>query len=133
MTRHVPYDHECPGCGACFIPFEAGLPCPRCGRAAAEAFDFMPQAVASLRFNLDAAGSFLPRAWYVGSLGDHVLKLLFIVFEGFRGRDAAAREEPFDAYLDRALGAMRWGDQDYLRTHVRDIARRVRAMMEEER
>lgn len=126
MTLHVPCDHACAGCGALFIPYAEGAACPKCGRAADRFVDFIPQAAASLRRNLGAEGGYLPRAWYVGSLGDHVLKLLFIVFEGFRTSAGAA---PFEAYLDRKLGAMNWGDQPYLRDHVRDIARRVRAAM----
>ena len=77
MTVHVHYEHRCAGCGAFFIPYEPGLPCPKCAAPAAEAFDFIPQAAASLRFNLQSYGGYLPPAWYVGSLGDHCLRLLF--------------------------------------------------------
>ena len=124
MTVHVHYEHRCAGCGAFFIPYEPGLPCPKCAAPAAEDFDFVPQAAASLRFNLQSYGSYLPPAWYVGSLGDHCLRLLFSAFEAWRTRPDPS--ESFDSALERKLGAMEWGDQLYMLGHVRDIARRVR-------
>jgi len=131
VTLHVSYDHACGGCGAFFIPFAPQESCPRCGRPATETFDFVPQAVASLRFNLETYGQYLPPAWYVGSLGDHCLRLLFMVFDGFRTKDDPA--EPFEVYLDRRLAAMGWGEQPYLQVHVRSLALKVRAVMEQVR
>jgi len=129
MTWHVPYEHRCGGCQAFFIPYAPGVNCPKCGRASSEVFDFVPQAAASLRLNLKNYGGYLPPAWYVGSLGDHCLRLLFTGFEAFRTREDPA--ETFEACLDRKLAAMDWGEQFYLLGHVRDLALKVRARLEE--
>ena len=131
MTLHVYCEHQCAGCQAFFIPFAPGLDCPRCGRPSEESFDYVPQAAASLRFNLEAYGSYQPPAWYVGSLGDHCLRLLFGLFEAFRTREDQA--ETFEACLERRLGAMDWGEQPYLRDHVRALALQVRAASQESR
>ena len=67
MTVHVRYEHKCAACQAFYIPYAPGVACPQCGRQESEVFDFVPQAVESLRFNLRSYGSYLPPAWYVGS------------------------------------------------------------------
>ena len=131
MTVHVRYEHQCPGCRAHYIPYAPGVPCPQCERPSQESFDFVPQAAASLRFNLRTYGSYLPPAWYVGSLGDHCLRLLFAAFESFRTR--ADVSESFAACVERKLSAMDWGEQGYLRGHMRDIALQVHSAMSESR
>jgi hypothetical protein len=128
MTLHVYYEHQCAGCRAYYIPYAPGVACPRCGRREAQVFDFVPQAAASLRFNLESYGSYLPPAWYSGSLGDHCLRLLFAAFEAYRTRPDPA--EGFADCLERKLAAMEWGDQLYLLGHVRDIALKVQAVLE---
>ena len=127
MTLHVYYEHKCPACQAFFIPFEPGVPCPNCGRAADEVFDFVPQAASSLEFNLKTYGSYAPPAWYVGSLGDHCLRLLFTVFEAFRTREDPA--EDFETCLDRKLASLDWGGQLYFEKHLRALALKVHAAM----
>lgn len=123
MTLHVVYSHECGGCGAFYIPFDKDVPCPRCGLVEAERFDYIPQAAASMRYNLESGGRYTPGAWWVGSLGDHILHLLFGLFDAYEAQRGQAEFEPF--VTDR-LARMDWGDQEYLRDHVRDIALCVR-------
>ncbi|HAM36734.1 MAG TPA: hypothetical protein DEB40_01500 [Elusimicrobia bacterium] len=127
MTLHVSCGYQCLGCGAFYLPFAPGVLCPKCGKTGDQTIDFVPQAAQSLRFNLQSYGSYWPAAWYVGSLGDHVLKLLFMVFEGFRKSGYA--EERFEAYLEERLSAMDWAEQSYLKDHVRVIAVAVRVML----
>lgn len=86
-----------------------------------ERFDYIPKAVASLRYNLRAGGSYIPPAWWVGSLGDHILYILFHLFERFRRE----RDIEFEAFADDWLAASEWGDQKYLMRHVYTIALRV--------
>jgi hypothetical protein len=129
VTVHVYYEHKCAGCQAFYIPYAPGVACPKCGRQESEVFDFIPQAVASLRFNLMTYGSYLPPAWYAGSLGDHCLRLLFAAFEAYRTRPDQA--ESFADCLERKLTAMEWGEQVYMLGHLRDIALKVRAVLEE--
>ncbi len=121
MTLHIAYGHQCDGCGAYYIPYDQ-VPCPRCGLIEEERFDYIPQAIASLRFNKEGCGTYTPPAWWVGTLGDHILRLLFGVFDSFEG-EADSRD--FEEFLADRLAQMDWGDQPYLRDHVRDIAVRI--------
>jgi hypothetical protein len=73
--------------------------------------------------NKHSRGRYTPGAWWVGSLGDHLLYLLFGLFDGF---EAQHGQLAFEAYLDDALGRMQWGDQEYMRGHLRGIAVRIR-------
>jgi hypothetical protein len=124
MTMHVVYSHECGGCKAFYIPYDAEVPCPRCGIVELERFDYIPLAAASMRVNKDHGGSYTPGAWWVGSLGDHILSVLFGLFDSYEAQQGQVAFEPF---LDDALQRMQWGEQEYLRGHVRGIAMRVRA------
>ncbi len=121
MTLHIHYDHQCGGCGAFYIPYEEVI-CPNCGLKEEERFDFIPQAVDSLLFNLHRYGSFYPPAWAVTSLADHILRILFVVFEGFR----QSGESDFPAYIHQLLEGGDWGDQFYLKAHISGIAIRVK-------
>jgi hypothetical protein len=122
MTLHVHYDHQCPKCNAYYIPYDLDVPCPNCGLVEQERFDFIPEAVGSSRFNLNTRGSYVPGAWYTGSLADHILWLLFGLLE-------EQRKEPdgqsFNGMAHKALKHMNWGNQAYLRDHVWAIAVRV--------
>jgi hypothetical protein len=120
MTLHVPYTHQCPDCGAFYIPY-GDVTCPRCGRWEPERFDFIPRAADSVLFNLQRYGSYEPAAWWVGGLGDHLLSLLFSILERHR-RDPS---RPFAAVARAAVEAMDWGDQAYVKEHFYGIAVRV--------
>ncbi len=122
MTLHIPYSHQCGSCQAFYIPYDETVPCPRCGTVETERFPYIPQAAGSVRFNLDSYGSYVPPAWYTGSLGDHILYILFNLFEGHRQQGESVDFTEFSAIM---LGRMDWGDQAYLRQHVQDIALRV--------
>jgi hypothetical protein len=119
MTLHIFYSHQCPQCAAYYIPYGTDVPCPKCGSLETERFDFIPKAVASLRYNLERNGSYKPGAWMVASFGDNVLYILFGVFERFRQQTSAT---DFSDFAATDLSRMNWGDQDYLRQHVLEIA-----------
>ena len=123
MTYHVSFKHECPNCGAYYIPFDRDVPCPRCGELEEKRFDFIPRAAQSAHYNLTSRGGYVPSAWYVGSLGDHILHILFQVLD-FHRKDTTGR--PFSDVARDALSRMEWGDQLYLRDHIHAIACRVR-------
>jgi hypothetical protein len=127
MTMHVVYSHECSGCQAYYIPYDADVPCPRCGLVEEERFDYIPQAAQSMRYNRMDGGSYTPGAWWVGSLGDHILMLLFGMFDAY---EAVRDEAPFEQFLDQRLAQMQFGDQEYLRAHLRGIALRVREALD---
>lgn len=122
MTLHVVYNHECPDCGAYYIPYGEDVACPRCGLVEEERFDYIPQAAESVRFNLETYGSYVPPAWWVGSLGDHILLILFHLFETYRKEK---ENRPFGDFATAMLDQMAWGEQEYLKGHVCAIAMEV--------
>ena len=120
MTLHVNYDHQCPQCSALYIPYDRDVPCPKCGNVESEQNDYIKQAADSMRFN-KTDGVYTPAAWWVGSLGDHVLKIMFPLF------DAYDEESPadFGKFASCRLDQMNWGDQQYLKVNVLGIALRL--------
>jgi hypothetical protein len=121
---HVVYSHECETCKAYYIPYDTDVPCPRCGKVEIERFDYIPQAAASMRVNKSSSGTYTPGAWWVGSLGDHILMLLFGIFDAYEAQQQGGA--PFEQFLEQRLAQMQWGDQAYLGAHLRGIALRVR-------
>ncbi|MCD6513894.1 MAG: hypothetical protein J7L07_03120 [Candidatus Odinarchaeota archaeon] len=122
MTLHIVYNHRCPRCGACYIPYDKDVPCPNCGHTEEERFDYITRAVASLKFNLETFGSYMPRAWCVRSLGDHILHILFWIFEKFRKQK---KQKDFGKFAEKLLSKMEWREQKYLEKHIYSIALRV--------
>lgn len=122
MTMHVPYSHQCGVCESHYLPYDADVPCPKCGLVEGERFDYIPQAVASMRINKQSGGSYTPGAWFVGSLGDHILHLLFGIFDAYEARQ---EQIGFEQFIDEILSRITWDDQEYLREHLRGIAIRV--------
>ncbi len=127
MTLHIQYDHRCPSCAAFYIPYDADVPCPQCGLLEEERFDYIPQATASMMFNKQRYGSYIPPAWYKGSLGDHILYLLFRLFAWYEEKTPST---DFNEFASEALSNMQWGDQQYLRGHVQGIALRIHQNMQ---
>jgi hypothetical protein len=121
MTLHIKYDHHCPECEAPYIPYDQDVKCPRCGLLEEDRFDYIPKAADSALHNLHK-GSYVPGAWWVGTYGDHVLRLVFIMLEQHR-TDADGRE--FSAIARAFVENVDWGDQEYTREHVFAIACRV--------
>lgn len=126
MTLHVIYDHECGTCGALYIPYDDAVPCPKCGVLEPDRFDFISEAVASLQFN-KANGAYTPPAWGVGSLGDHILALLFPLFDAYDD----GTQETFQQFAETWLKELTWEDQEYLVSHILGIAIRLRAILDE--
>lgn len=123
MTYHIAYDHQCQSCGADFIPYEEHLPCPKCGTAAATWLHYPRQAAESLNVNLASKGSYMPGAFWVGSLGDRVLYLLFQIFERWRHKEPQA---DFSAHLQEELPKIGFEpSHEYLREHLGTIALRA--------
>jgi hypothetical protein len=123
VTLHIVYDHQCPNCQAFYIPYDTDVPCPRCGLVEAERFDYIPQAAASAQFNMQMEGSYVPAAWWIGSLGDHILQMLFNLLEHHRTNPAAG--QTFEQMTRESLARANWGNQQYLHGHVYGIAMRV--------
>jgi hypothetical protein len=120
MTVHDSYTHQCPECEAFYIPYD-NVPCPRCGLVEKERYDFIPTAACSVRWNIDMYGSYVPGAWFVGGLGDHLLLILFCIFERWKDHPEAG----FDQAIEAELSPRDWGDQAYLHPHLAAMARRI--------
>lgn len=111
--------HQCAQCEAFFLPFEQGLPCPRCGSPATEFYDFLTDAIAGLTIHKRQYGRFSPGAFFVGGLAEHVFLLLCNALDAIDGA------VDFQDAMRRHLDSCDWGDQAYLRSHVYDIALRI--------
>jgi len=120
MTLHINYDHQCAACDADYIPYDVGIACPKCGLVESECFDFVPEAVESLRFN-KADGSYLPAAWYIGNISDHILQLLFHLFSAYEESGG----EEFQQFATVWLAQLDWGDQEYMREYLQFLSIRV--------
>lgn len=133
MTLHINYTHQCPKCGAYYLPYDRDVPCPKCGLVEEERFDFVSPAVESVLFNLAEYRSYVPPAWWTGSLADKILLDLFMIFEKFEkhGKSEKSEKTDFKTYVGRELEKWEWGDQTYLKNHVYGIAIRVREEIEE--
>ena len=132
MTLHINYNHQCPKCGAYYIPYKDGdktIACPKCGHVGDEAFDFIPKAVNSVKFNLREYGSYTPLAWATMSLGDHILRILFGILEGY---SKEVKGKNFEKYAKEYLSKMVWGNQEYLRDHILGIALIVKKELDNE-
>jgi hypothetical protein len=121
MTMHVVYDNQCKDCGGHYIPFDVNTSCPNCGMVGVEQFDYISQAVASMRVN-KLEGSYMPGAWWVGSLGDHILHIMFNLFDEYENN---GQDKDFATFAGAFLPEMGWGEQKYLQKHVMEIAVRI--------
>jgi len=120
MTLHLDYSHQCPECKAYFIPYKKDFKCPNCGKVSEITIpNFISEAVDSIQFNLSEHGSYQPPAWYVGSFGDHVMSLLFKIFEAKR---ISKRKISFDEFAKEYLSKMIWKTQEYLEKHILELA-----------
>ena len=128
MSLHVTYDHQCDSCGADYVPYDQGVPCPRCGQVESERFDFVPWAAASLLANRRETGSYLPRGWAIMTLGDQILRLLFGLLDA---HERVGPDADFRGFADGWLADIDWGERNYLRAHVQGIAERVHTVLED--
>ena len=129
MTLHIMYNHKCPKCGAYYIPYDENVPCPNCGYMEKDRFDFIPRAVKSLKFNHEAYGSYIPFAWWISSLGDYIMDILFSLFQDFEDSGA----EDFSKFAREFLSKINWKDHKYMEEHIYNIAMRVYEELEKEK
>ena len=120
MTWHITYNHKCPQCNALYIPYDDIVPCPKCGLVESERIDFIKQAAMSLRMN-KAEGSYAPKAWWAGSLGDQILFHLFILFDTYE----KTNPPDFSIFAEAELAKMDWGAHLYIKDHIMGMAIRL--------
>jgi hypothetical protein len=121
-TSRIRYTHRCPACQAYYIPYDSDICCPRCGLLEEQRIDYVELVAAAARANLEAGGSYLPAGWWNGSLGDHILFILFRLLEHHRLIPAG---QSFEHMTWATLERSNWDEQAYLREHIYGIALRV--------
>lgn len=126
MTLHVVYDHQCGKCGASYIPYDADVPCPRCGLIESDRFGFIDEAVKSIRYNKED-GRYRPAAWLVGSLGDQILNIMFDLFDAHEEKHS----KNFANFAATWLARYDWGDDQYFNGHLLAIAIRLHEVLKE--
>lgn len=120
MTLHIDFNYECMKCKANYIPYSEEICCPSCGYKGQKTFDYIGEAVESLKFN-KADGSYKPGAWLTTSFGDHILSILFPIFDGF-DKLSTNDYNQFSLYAKEKLDKMDWTSVEYLKEHVHQIA-----------
>ena len=111
---------QCPACAAFYIPYSKDINCPKCGKNEGKECDFIDLAVASLQHNLSHDKSYVPGGWWTGCFSDHVLQLLFNLFESFRV--ANSEHKSFDEFAKTWIRSVNFEKQEYSRSHVLNIA-----------
>lgn len=120
MTFHIKkLDYPCSACGAVFVPFRRGTPCPKCEAPSGEVpeyHDFIEKLAASMRAQKYSSGHFTPDAWYTGSLAEHVQ------LDCFRTFDALEEEQPANErnWLINLIEE-ETSKEYYLKNNIRDI------------
>jgi len=116
-------NYQCPKCEAYYIPFSKEVSCPNCGDQQNKENDFIDLAVASLEFNMVEFQSYVPGAWYTGCYSDHVLSLVFDLFELHRTQNKD--NVSFESFANKYIDEMEFGDQEYGRNYLRQIVAAV--------
>jgi hypothetical protein len=122
MTIHIHYkDNKCPKCSVLFIPFKKDFKCPNCNEPINEFFDFIPELIDSMKIHKEKYGDYMPPAWYVGSLTEHVQSIIFKLFDALERQISPNPSE----FIADWLNKVKWGNQQYLQKHIEDIASAV--------
>lgn len=128
MSLHIMYDHQCSNCEAFYIPYKENISCPNCGFEE-ESVNIISTIVNSANYQMDIYGCYSPIAWWVGSFGDHVALHIFNVLDKFYEQKEKNFEEVSKEYFDEGD----WGDQIYLKQHIKDISYEVYQEIEKQK
>jgi len=118
MSFHINYQGViCKKCSASFIPFRENLVCPSCKAPADDYYDFIRATIDAMKMHKQKYGSFMPSAWYVGCLSDHIQSLIFRTFDTLEDQKP---QEP-KKFLADLVNNIKFEDQAYLKGHIRDM------------
>lgn len=120
MSLHIMYDHQCSDCEAYYIPYD-NVPCPNCGKVEDERTSIISMITYSANYQKDCFNRYTPIAWWTGSFGDYVALKVFHVLDNFYSQD----NKDFTAVSQEYVNQLKWGNQLYLKNHIRDIAEKV--------
>lgn len=128
MSYHIDYDRHCPKCRAKCIPFEEGVPCPKCGSVENDTFDFISEGAESARVNWLSNGTYLPDSWSFSGFGDQVA---FAVFQLLEAHRTNTENKAFSEIAQPLLEAPNWEGREYLSGHFLEIANRIRTRLDQ--
>ena len=116
MTLHISYDHECPECGASYVPYGKEVCCPRCGLFEQERFEtFIQLTTKSALYNFQYRRRFTPIAWAACSLGDTLLYFLFTLLDSYLEKMDGNTVETFS---EKYVASADFNGTEYLREYV---------------
>lgn len=125
MTVHSDVDNKCKYCDTPFVPIPELPTCPKCQRKSDVIFaDFVKDTIFSAQFNVSHYHSFIPPAWYVGTIGDHYYNIAFRFLDYVcaelraRKRNLLSRkfsEAQIDLLASQFLEMLDFGEQSYRR------------------
>jgi hypothetical protein len=119
-------NYECPKCEVIFLPYKIGIKCPNCSKVISDIdsedyLDTVENITESMSAHKHGYGKYFPGAWMTSDILDHVQSLNFRIF------DALEREKPEneEEFLMGILDKSNWGEQLYLKEHVKEITKEV--------
>ena len=118
MSLHIMYDHQCSKCEAFYIPYEKDIVCPNCGLNEEEPYDIVPDLVHSAKYQMDTMGFYTPAAWWTGSFGDYVALIIFQILDAYNNQEEKKFQEIAFEYCNNRT----WGNQLYMKDHLRDLS-----------
>jgi len=124
MTLHFHKpNYECPNCGAIFLPYKRDTKCPKCEVAISDNdtekyLNSIEDIAGSMRIHKRLYGKFTPGAWLTSNIMDHVQGIIFQIFDAMEEKKPKNQEQ----YLADLLDQIGWGDQEYSKAHIKNIA-----------
>ncbi len=117
MSLHSLHDYACHACREPYIPFAAGVRCPRCDEAPAETFEeFLEEVRGILELVWHAHGRWVPPANPMSTLGDHYVWLLAGALAR-AGLEFTMQEDDVAGQAEKAAAQVHLGAKEYLRPH----------------
>ena len=122
MSYHIKIpETKCPKCSAIFISFKKNFKCPKCDEPTDDFTDFVLEIIDVMVYHKKRYGQFFPLAWYTGSMANHILGLILRLFDDLEKAEQIDPEQFIISWLQK----VKWGKDEYLEKHIRDVALEV--------
>ena len=122
MSLHIMYDHQCLECEAYYIPYAKDIVCPNCGKAEKKVFNIVAELAKSAQYQMNTMGFYTPIAWWTGSFGDYVALIIFQILDAYTNQ---TEEKDFKSVATEYCNNKTWGNQLYMKNHIRDLTYKV--------
>ena len=121
MTYHSNYNFTCSVCGLNYIPFKAGVKCPKCGSEPKETYDIISEAIGAWFYHAELYGQGTPPFYAVTSLGDHYIHLSCIFLDKYVvEKFGKKRKISIEQFTDEFLPKFNFQGHEYLKSHYRE-------------